>query len=666
MKLPGRSFRLLLFILVFLSLAFFCFSLRPSLARAEWVPDPEVTTVGKSAERARQLVYWLFSRPSLDNSPAIREIWAVSRNIALVFLVLLVVGFGFQLIISKEKTKFEAFLPKLMLFMVLCVFSYVLVLGLIQIGDLVMKFFIERVAGENLFNITFSGGNIESNYTDFVGWRENSPENIESIKTSLLLIKSTTLTYNLIFIVLVLRKLFLWFLLIVSPFLPLLFAFPLIKNVGWVWIGVFFQWLFYGPLFSVFLAALVKIWEVGIPFGFDFSRANQESGQIFKTAINILYGGPQQSLSPLNSANYVDTYAEYLIGLIMLWAVMILPWLLLRTFRDYCCELLKSIEAATISLYGRMGGGGPPSWSPVSEKTKLELPFKKVVDRVIPATVSREQSSQIAKMRTQDLLETAGLKVSSLADISRLDMDLQQRRRAVQKLEQLKSPVGMANMGLRRQFSLFNQELMSRAAKGDRIAERTLSVASRVSVLDSKSSVASMARIIRESRLAQAGKEEKKPVTGLPVGSYQPEAPRAVSVEDYESVKKMWVKNYKEGDIPVSEEIKNRGEWLANEIAKISDAIEMVSSKDEETKQVGLEKVSAILPFLLLGGFTEEQTLVYLKAKLEAAKVVQAELEEVAKSATQEEVKIEVPRQKKEEKKEMELGESLEIGKEKN
>lgn len=40
-----------------------------------------------------------------------------------------------------------------------------------------------------------------------------------------------------------------------------------------------------------------------------------------------------------------------------------------------------------------------------------------------------------------------------------------------------------------------------------------------------------------------------------------------------------------------------------------------------------MEAVSAILPFLLIGGFAQTEVVAYLKAKLEAAKTVITELE---------------------------------------
>ncbi len=84
----------------------------------------------------------------------------------------------------------------------------------------------------------------------------------------------------------------------------------------------FFQWVFYGPLFALFLGALATIWKTGIPFVFDFSRTGTAAGYIYPTATNILYGGPAQVLSILNSGNYIDTFAEYVITLIMLWATI--------------------------------------------------------------------------------------------------------------------------------------------------------------------------------------------------------------------------------------------------------------------------------------------------------------------------------------------------------
>ena len=110
---------------------------------------------------------------------------------------------------------------------------------------------------------------------------------------------------------------------------------------------------------ALFLATLTRIWVAGIPWPFDFSRLNTPGGQIYRTSINILYGGPAQTLSPGNSANYVDTYAEYVIGLIMLWVAILLPWLLLRIFRDYCCDILERNQATLSQILDRLRNFNP-------------------------------------------------------------------------------------------------------------------------------------------------------------------------------------------------------------------------------------------------------------------------------------------------------------------
>jgi hypothetical protein len=235
-------------------------------------------------------------------------------------------------------------------------------------------------------------------------------------------------------------------------------------------------------------------------------------------------------------------------------------------------------------------------------------------------------------------------------------MDLEQRKLASQKLEHLRSPASVSEVSTRRQFSLLNQELASRATKGDVLAERMLNAAS-------KPPVPVMMRLIQKQK-ERIPAEEKGKLGKAPVGVTPTAPPRTVSVEDYESVKKMWIKNYYDGDIPISETIKSREDWLKSEMAKISDTIEMITAKDEEKRQQGFERVSAILPFLLLGGFTEEQTIVYLKAKLEAAKEVLTDLgEEEKKKAEAKEELVEVQRQKKEEEqKAAELKEAIEMG----
>jgi len=688
MKLP---FKKILAIFLAFSIGYLVLGGLALSARAEWVyPDPEVTEVGRNAERARQLLFWFFTTPSLDNSPPIRAMWAVSRNIVLGLFVLMVVFIGVALILSRTRgsigevfsgiasplygARLPSILIKVAAYLGFVVFSYVVVLGLIQIGDILMRFFIEKVGGANLFNVTLNPENIkniEANYTKFIGARENSLENMESVNTNLFLVRLTAVTYNVMFIALVLRKIILWFLLIVSPFLALLMPFVFIRNIGWIWIGVFFQWLFYGPLLAVFLAGLVRIWEFGIPFAFDWvldpkgiGRRGDCQGTPFKTATNLLYGGPAQTLGVCNSANYVDTYAEYLISLIMLWTVILLPWLLLRIFRDYCCDAFRSQESAVMALYNKLSGGLPPPPSPPPVKptpaAEFALPFraKAPVAAEIPQLLTTAQVAQIARAETKEILRAMNLEVASIRDVATLEMNLQKQRTAQQTLSQLSKPTEVAAVAERRKFSTLRQELVSRAVKGDVEAQRTLAAA--------EGKPETLIAQIQKPHVKVMVPKERKP--GAPVTPItKPVPPTPVTLEEYEEIKKMWVKHYREAEVPVSEKIKTREDWLKLESAQITNTIELLLSQKAEEKQKGFDQVAAILPFLLLGGFSEEQTVTYLEAKLEAAKVVLEELEraekikEEAKKEAEEEL-VEVPAPEVEEaKKEAELKAKLEM-----
>ena len=62
-----------------------------------WAEDVEVTNQGKADERARQFIYWVINKPSLDNNATLKGIWQSTRNISyfLVIIVAVVIGIGF-------------------------------------------------------------------------------------------------------------------------------------------------------------------------------------------------------------------------------------------------------------------------------------------------------------------------------------------------------------------------------------------------------------------------------------------------------------------------------------------------------------------------------------------------------------------------------------------
>lgn len=188
----GRSFFSKFLSICFLLLLFFIavnkFPLNPAQAQGiapsptsfpitttQWVFDEEITQVGKNADRARQLLWWIWTHPGISTAEVFAQLWAISRNIVYIFIVLVIVAFGIGIILSKRRgtlgTIFSGISPplfganipsiflKILIILVYVTLSYPIVLGLIQISEIVMQF-IRNLAGGDLFNVFFAGSGV--------------------------------------------------------------------------------------------------------------------------------------------------------------------------------------------------------------------------------------------------------------------------------------------------------------------------------------------------------------------------------------------------------------------------------------------------------------------------------------------------------------------------
>jgi hypothetical protein len=553
-------------------------------------------------------------------------------------------------------------------------------------------------------------------------------------------------------VMLLLRKIILWFLLFVSPFLALLLPFVFIRNVGWIWIGVFFQWLFYGPLFALFLGATSTLWQEGIPFVFNIGRAGTEQGYIYPTAINIFYGAPRQSLAWLKNTNYIDPYAEYIITLIMLWAVTFFPWWLLRIFRDYCCEGIMAMKNVLLAMYDQGRGGtppGPPGPTPSSlfTGTALKMPQEIEIPIKMKQTVKLEKIEEIRQAKTEDIARSMQISASSLTDVARLETNKESRETVRKNIAFLQNPMKATTPTQRQQFMNIKSELFNRAVKQDKVASRILTgiTTSKVEQIARKQEiVAAIPQIQKaaqtkvstitktfvtdmltnEKALTKIATTTTVPVEGVKtvlnafatnidkspaeiVKSIQTEThlekdkitsvlqqstqyakgeavkviadqvplvvepqkniekaiavPPSVSIEDYEDVKKMWKEQYLKGEVPLTENVRSREQWVDDDVVVISNALNKLLSNDKEMQAGGLDDLGYILPIFMLNNFKPEELLVYLKAKLEAAKEVKEQLAREKELEKGKEEFVEVKATKKEEKaKEMAFEEKLE------
>ncbi|MEK7177754.1 MAG: hypothetical protein AAB705_02935 [Patescibacteria group bacterium] len=751
-----------------------------------WIEDQDVTSQGKSNDRARQFIYWVTTHSAIDNHPVLTKVWSTTRNLSYFLVILTAALLGLGIIIG-QRTNFETGIKiwpsvsKILLSVFYIAFSATVVISLIQLSEILMKFFIENLGGKDLFNIYFSGISQEKNYVDFVGCRDLNMRVQEAARTEMTLLKITNWSYYFMGGMLLIRKIILWFLLFISPFLAILLSFSLIKNVGMIWIGVFFQWIFYGPLLALFLGGLASIWQYGIPFIFDFSRINTAAGYIYPTAITLLYGGPAQTLSTVNNGNYIDTYVEYIITLIMLWAVTIFPWWLLRIYRDYCCEGINAMKNIMLSNLNPGHPGGPsPSPTPMPANINSNVGVEMKIPREIGATVKTriETIEEIKKAKTEDISRSLNIKASNITDIAHLETNKTLNETTNKNLNYLKNPIQASTPAERQKYMNIRSELSSRAGKSDFAARQVINVftATKIeqshvrqniitslpkmvpvtqivsykvklsqekvqeissaitnNVINNKETVESIAQkagvetektaqiltslhqninspatevvqkisnetkiekekiisVIKEfsiliksdAKIGEAVAKEnnldatqvKKIIEAQDKIISEPEKnieqtivmSQSVSLDEYEEVKKMWTQQYEKGEIPTTENIKTRDAWVDQDIVVITNTLNKLFSPDIQIKQQGLDEVGYILPIFLVNNLSGEQLVTYLKAKIEAAKMVKA-LMDREKQVTErlkskvEEVDVLKPK-KKEAEKTMELKEELKI-----
>lgn len=654
---------------LFLFFVVLFFTVRPVSAQTPtpdittgWVKDQEVTFVGKTATRADEFLNWTLSvenyrwitLPAGANNNPIQSFWAIVRNIVFVLLSLFVLGAAFVMIITRgQNLTVMRFIPRFIIIIILVVLSFAIIRFLYQATDVVQGFFLnvqDPVTNENR-NINSSDLLfIAFDYPTFLGYRKLGVEYDESAFISLLLVKLTAITYYVMTGLLLVRKIILWFFIIVSPIFPLLLFFRPVRNTAKIWVGEFFRWLLYAPLFALFLHGLVNVWRSGIPMSFDFSKVGGTS--TYPTAINILLGGPGQQIGLTNSVNLADTFALYVVALLMLWVVILLPFLLLQIFLDYLSNIsiaespvVKKITSN--SWFNRAYGGTPPSSPPGQppqqpspfglakslpffNKRAMDIPASRTAMTNISTTTNNLERASLSSLQTvretRDVLRLANLSIPKMRDIAKYETSLLRHdtvsrsevNRFHETLEKISKPTVVAAPADRQKFTSIKEKLVTQQKKGDKLADNVLSATKVSEELGSKTKAvtpgqkpAAMASI-KEVQLPHVNQVQQ------------------VSIEEYEDVKKMWMENYQNMESPVgpSGVPMEKHAFMQTDIENITETINLLSSESQENVDKGMERVANILPFLLLGGFSKTEVISYLKAKLEAAKAVMTSLDQ--------------------------------------
>jgi len=492
------------------------------VSEGSWLTDSEVTFAGKNASRSATLFNWVlvnYKWSYMDNT--LIEFWAKIRNVVFVLLIILVLISAFMMIITGgQSLTAMQFVRKFVLVIILITFSFALIRILYQIVDIIQSFFIKNPEGDiissrDLLNISF-------NYADFVGYRKFGSAYNESAFVSLLLVKLTSATYFIMAGVLLIRKIILWFFITVSPIYPVLLLYFPIRNTAKIWIGEFFRWLLYAPLFAIFLSGLVVLWRNNIsvlPFNF---YAGGQKPVVFPTAINILLGGPGQRLAIDNNINYTDTFAEYIVALIMLWVVIFLPFLLLRIFLDYLSTVSFSNNSALkyfvsnaqkLLPNNEFFNGNPPTQAPKPPSPSYQptgvaraLPFLTGATKQVPQVAQVPQTTQVSQpvyqttynqyitnrpalkseRTSRETMQLVNFPIPTMRDVAKFETSRlsaatrSEVSRVHDTLQKIANPQTIANFTERQQFTTMREKLLQAQSKGEPLASSILNAANTV------------------------------------------------------------------------------------------------------------------------------------------------------------------------------------------
>lgn len=689
-------------------------------------PDPEVTFVGKTGARSGQFLDWALQNYQwltlVDGKNPLIPFWITIRNIVYAVIALFVLATAFILIVTRgQNITIMRFIPRFVFVIILITLSFSIVQFIYQICDIVQDFFLKvngkYISTQDLLYIGFD-------YESFLGFRRSGPEFDESAFISLLLVRLTAITYYVMTGILLVRKIILWFFIILSPVFPLLLFYKPIRNTAKIWVGEFFRWLLYAPLFAIFLHGLVVMWTTGIPLPFDFTGV--AAGKVvYPTAINILLGGPGQTLGLNNSVNLRDTFALYVVALLMLWVVILLPFLLLKIFLDYIntISLENNMFMKRVVTRGAEFLQGPRGVPPTPQTPPPGLTQPAGVARTLPffakkAAVEPVQSRatiQASVQESANILNLANLSIPKMRDIARYEASMMSKDTTRQSevsnfhttLEKIANPSIVSTPAEREKFTTVRQKLIEQQQKGNPIASSVinatkLSTTSIQNVAEVRQkNLAHLTLVLKrienpELAIIPAEKDkyaklkeklvdkkqkgdqlaseiletgQKTANTNVPTEEKQkaqetllekllaeekkgnqevkefvaegPTAPKTkenlpvvnkvqqVSLEDYEEVRKLWTENYQKLEPPkgLDGQDIDRREWIRNDIDKVNQAIALMTSQDPQKVNEGMEMVSNILPFLMMGGFSKSEVVAYLKAKMEAGKQVLSDIQ---------------------------------------
>jgi len=194
--------------------------------------------------------------------------WAIVRDLANMFFVLILLVIAFATILRIETYGMKSLLPKLVIAALLINFSLVLAAPILDFTQLLSQFFIEQseveedlatqvatALGLSKISPYKEGG--EADY-DWGGGAMDTVTILMGLAMAIVFSVVAIFAFLAMIVFLIIRVMILWFLLILAPAAWLLWILPATRGHFTRWWSTFLKWAFFAPAYLFFLFLAIK------------------------------------------------------------------------------------------------------------------------------------------------------------------------------------------------------------------------------------------------------------------------------------------------------------------------------------------------------------------------------------------------------------------------
>lgn len=114
--------------------------------------------------------------------------------------------------------------------------------------------------------------------------------------------------------------------------------------------------------------------------------------------------------------------------------------------------------------------------------------------------------------------------------------------------------------------------------------------------------------------------------------------PDVETINDYEASKEQWHKYYLSAQVPVSQTISSREQWIDSQLVSHDKILGQLVSSDDTQRKIGLKELGEIMPFMLMGDYSMLEIVLYLKGKIAGGKSALSALKGGADQAEPEQI----------------------------